>query len=672
MINKNYPTHLQNGKVPENNLNSMRTFLKQISLTSLLVVIVFVQLSAEVRLPALVSDGMVLQRAQKVKIWGWAAPDEKVTVKFLQKKYSVNTANDGKWQIVLPALKAGGPFDMEIKGSNKIILKNILIGDVWVCSGQSNMTHNFGRHQERYAKEIAESNIPEIRQFYVPAKPVLTGPIEDIPELKWTEANPESILDFTVIGYFFAKMLYHKYNVPMGIINSCVGGTQIETWTSEEGLSGFPELLKMLVENKNTAYINRINSEAWDDRKADGKSKVTDIGLTGDLKWYNPTYVPINWKPINIPGFWEDQGIKNLDGVVWYRREIDIPESMTGVEATVKLGRIVNADELYINGKLVGNTTYEYPQRIYKIAEDVLMPGKNLFVIRVTNQLGKGGFVPDKPYFLLASGDTVDLKGDWQYKVGDVFSHDKIYKQGISAQNQPAALYNGMIAPFTNYAVRGFLWYQGESNADNPQLYKELLPNLIRDWRSKWQLGNLPFLIAQLPNFMDVDYLPAESNWALIREVQLETALNTPNTSIGVNIDLGEWNDIHPGNKKPVGERLALAAMRISYGENETVTSGPIFKSYRIDGNKIIISFDQVGSGLTSVNGEELAHFAIAGENKKFVWGKVVIKNNEVIVWSDGIPNPKYLRYAWADNPDFANLFNKEGLPASPFRIDIK
>ena len=650
----------------------MKTILKQIALSSLLVIIVFVQLSAEVRLPALVSDGMVLQREQKVKIWGWAAPGEKVTVKFLQKKYSANTATDGKWQIVLNPMKAGGPFDMEITGSNKIIIKNILFGDVWVCSGQSNMTHNFGRHQERYAKEIAESNIPEIRQFYVPAKPVLTGPIEDIPGLKWTEANPESILDFTVIGYFFAKRLYDKYNVPMGIINSCVGGTQIETWTSEEGFSGFPELLKIVVENKDTAYINRINREAREARQPDGLSNESDKGLTGNLKWYNPAYVPVNWKSINIPGFWEDQGIKNLDGVVWYRREIDVPESMTGVEATVKLGRIVNADELYINGRLAGNSTYEYPQRIYKIAESVLKPGKNLFVIRVTNQFGKGGFVPDKPYFLLASDDTVDLKGEWQYKVGDIFSHDKIYKQGISAQNQPAALYNGMIAPFTNFAVRGFLWYQGESNADNPKLYKELLPNLISDWRSKWQSGDPPFLIAQLPNFMDIDYLPSESNWALIREVQLETALNTPNSGIGVNIDLGEWNDIHPGNKKPVGERLALAAMRISYGEKETVTSGPIYKTYQIDGNKITISFNHVGSGLTSNNGEELAHFAIAGENKKFVWGKAVIKNNEVIVWSDDIPNPKYLRYAWADNPDFANLFNKEGLPASPFRIEIE
>jgi sialate O-acetylesterase len=271
---------------------------------------------------------------------------------------------------------------------------------------------------------------------------------------------------------------------------------------------------------------------------------------------------------------------------------------------------------------------------------------------------------------LLTASDTVDLKGYWHYKVGEVYSHHKKYKQGISAQNEPASLYNGMIAPFTNFGVHGILWYQGESNAGNPDMYRKLLPNLVKDWRNQWQLGDIAFLIAQLPNFMDVDYLPAESNWALIREVQLETALNIPNTAVGINIDLGEWNDIHPGNKKPVGERLALAAMRVSYGEKKLVSSGPIYKSSRIEGDKIIISFDHIGTGLVSGNGEELAHFAIAGDDKKFNWATASISNNEVVVWCESIANPKYVRYAWADNPDFANLYNKEGLPAAPFRTD--
>lgn len=644
-----------------------------------LICLVFVslQVSANISLPAIVGDGMVLQRNETVKVWGWAQPGEKVSVNFLEKKYKTVTGKDGKWMVKLNPMKAGGPYTMVIKGNNQIMLKDILIGDVWVCSGQSNMTHNLGRHAERYAKDIAEANLPEIRQFYVPTKGTVWGPLEDNANLKWVAANPTTVLDFTVIGYFFVKKLYDEYHVPMGIINTCVGGTPIESWMSEEGFKEFPDIFKIVEQNKDTAYINKILRQVRQSENVTGPRKETDKGLTGPVKWSDPAYQPLNWKRINVPGYWEDQGIRDLDGVVWYRRIIDVPKSMTGVEATVKLGRIVNADEFYINGQEVGKTTYEYPQRVYKIKSDVLKPGKNLFVVRVTNTGGKGGFVSDKPYFLLAANDTIDLKGDWYYKVGDVIQHKKTMGgtpmvRPVNPQQSPTGLYNGMIAPYTNYAVKGFLWYQGEANADNPQAYAKLLPALINDWRNHWQLGNLTFLIAQLPNFMDVNYLPEESNWAKMRAVQLETAEKVPNTGIGVNIDLGEWNDIHPGNKKPVGERLALQAMKIAYGDKDILSSGPIRKSARLDGNKIFISFDNVGSGLVSGNGEELSHFAIAGEDGVYQWANAEIKDNEVVVWNDKIEKPVSVRYAWADNPDFANLYNKEGLPASPFQIDIK
>jgi sialate O-acetylesterase len=656
----------------------------QIKLGVILFMFVFmsVHVWAEVKLPAIVGNGMVLQRNEEVKVWGWAEPGEKVSVKFLKKNYSTIAGKDGKWMVKLKPMNAGGPYTMEIKGSNVIVLNDILIGDVWVCSGQSNMTHYLGRHTERYAKEIAEANYPEIRQFYVPEKALLSGPIENVPDLKWVAADPKTVLDFTVIGYFFVKKLYDKYHVPMGIINTCVGGTPIEAWISEEGFKEFPDILKTVKQNQDTAYVNGLIRQTIQSRKGDGSAfgqkKETDKGLTGPIKWYDPAYQPLNWKRINIPGYWEDQGVRDLDGVVWYRREINVPKSMTGIEATVKLGRIVYADELYINGQKVGNTTYEYPQRLYKIKADILKPGKNIFVIRVTNLNGKGGFVPDKPYFLLAAGDTIDLKGDWYYRVGAVFQYRRFIGTGgqmlrpVIAQQSPTGLYNGMIAPYTNYAVKGFLWYQGESNADNPKGYAKLLPAIIKDWRNHWQLDDLTFLIAQLPNYMDVNYSPEESNWAEMREIQLETALNTSYTGIGINIDLGEWNDIHPGNKKPVGERLALQAMKITYGEKNILSSGPLRKSARLEDNKIIISFDNVGSGLISGNGEELAHFAIAGEDGKYEWANAEIRNNEVVVWSDAIKNPKSVRYAWADNPDFANLYNKEGLPASPFQIRVE
>jgi sialate O-acetylesterase len=626
-------------------------------------------LSGQVKLPNLLRDNMVIQRDAKLKIWGWANPGEQVNLKFRGKSYKTKTGPDGKWFVWLPPMNAGGPHTMEITASNKIEIKNILIGDVWICAGQSNMVHYLELHKERYAEEIAQANYPEIRQFLVPTRTNMEGQEEDLPVAYWKSANPDDVKRFSVVAYFFAKKLYDKYQIPIGLINASVGGTPIEAWISEEGLKEFPGMLSTIEKNKDTAYVNSINRAAWAEMRERNRKKEEDRGLTGSKTWFDITYIPKNWHNINIPGYWEDQGIKDLDGVVWYRKEIDIPASMTGVPAKIALGRIVDADYLYLNGVQVGNTTYQYPQRRYTVPAGVLKPGRNLFVIRVINNFGKGGFVPDKPYYLSAVEQIIDLKGYWQYKVGDVFSNERNLNRGISAQNQPTALFNAMIAPIINYSIKGILWYQGESNESRPEEYKRLLPAFITDWRNQWDQGDIPFLYVQLPNYMDVNYSPSESNWALIREAQLE-ALNMPNTGMAVTIDLGEWNDIHPGNKKPVGDRLALAAQKVAYGKQDIVYSGPIFKSSRIEDNKIILTFDNVGSGLISGNSEELNHFAIAGPDKKFRWSKAIIENNEVVVWNDDIPDPVYVRYAWADNPDFANLYNKEGLPASPFRTD--
>ncbi|WP_309026152.1 sialate O-acetylesterase [Pelagicoccus enzymogenes] len=653
------------------NLTDQSMPLRTLTLISLLAVSLCPSLPADVTLPSIVSDGMILQRDSDLTVWGWADPDEKVSVHFLGKSLSTTADAAGNWQVSLPPSPAGGPHQMRIAGKNEITLRNILMGDVWLCSGQSNMTHAFDRWQEEYAAEIAASKNAQIRQFRVPTNPILTGPQKDFPGLSWQEADPQSLLEFTVVGYFHAKKLFDKYKVPQGIIMSCVGGTRIEAWTSEAGFKNFPDILDTIERNKDTEYVNRINAEAKADRESDTPPPSEDRGLASAPKWYDPAHQPLNWKSINIPGYWEDQGLRNLDGVVWYRREIEIPAALAGQEIKVKLGRIRNADELYVNGQKVGNTTYEYPQRRYTIPTDLTKPGKNLFVIRVTNYAGSGGFIHDKPYQLEVAGQTIDLKGTWHYKVGEVYRPTRSYKQGISAQSQPSALYNGMIAPFTRYGLHGMLWYQGESNAGNPVSYREFLPNLIADWRQQWNAPNATFLIAQLPNFMDIDFLPpSHSNWAEMREVQLQTALETPNTGLGIAIDLGEWNDIHPGNKKQVGERLALQAMQHAYGETDLVTSGPLFRSQEIVDDTIVLHFDHTGSGLVSSNGEQLAHFAIAGEDKKFVWGDAVIKGDTVVVSSDEVPAPRYVRYAWADNPDFANLGNAEGLPASPFRTD--
>ncbi len=635
------------------------------NLLSLILLAVMVPARSQVVLPSLVRDSMILQRDTKINIWGWASKGEKIIVRFNNKTFRTKTPADGKWLISLPAMKAGGPYTMEISGKNKIKLKDILIGDVWVCAGQSNMVHQMELHSILYAEDIARANNPEIRHFFIPTVSNLQGPSKDLPTGYWKSATKEDIKRFSVVAYFFALSIYQKYQVPIGLINASVGGTPIEAWTSEEGLKDFQNIVNTIQKNKDTSYVNE--QYRMTAARIANAPKSRDLGMTGKIKWYDPAYEPRGWRTINIPGYWEDQGVKDLNGVVWYRREIEVPPSMEGKAARVFLGRIIDADILYVNGQQVGQTTYQYPQRRYNVPAGLLKAGKNLFVVRVTNQAGKGGFVSDKPYYLFTGSDTIDLKGYWQYKVGEVFVPGGSWT-GFTVQYQPTALYNAMIAPMIDYTIKGFLWYQGEANTTRAEEYAKLQPALIQDWRKKWRQGELPFFYVQLPNFMDANYLPSESQWAMLRESQLKS-LSVPNTAMAVAIDLGEWNDIHPDNKKDVGLRLALAARKLVYGE-DIVYSGPLYKSYSIEGNKIILSFDHTGSGLVTNDGEELAEFAIAGADKKFVWAKAKIENDQVIVWHEDIKDPKYVRYAWADNPVNPNLYNRDGLPASPFRTD--
>ncbi len=656
----------------------MKKPINQLLITSLLLLILPVFVRANVKLPVLVSDGMVLQRDTKVIIWGWASPGEKVQVKFNKKTISAVTDSQGNWKVSLPPMKAGGPYTMEVKGNNTITINDIFIGDVWFCSGQSNMVLNMERVKEKYPEDIAGADFPEIRNFFIPTASDVTSIHKDLSAGKWVPASPENVLSFGAVTFFFARIIYKEYKVPIGIINSSVGGTPVEAWTSEEGLKEFPELISRIEKLKDTAYLNPIlRSAGRRPGTSQGpavNSRSMDKGIDGAIPWYSTTYVPAGWHKFWLPGYWEDQGIKGLDGIVWFRKEINVPVSMTDKPAKLFLGRIVDADNVYVNGILSGSITYQYPPRRYNLPSGLLKPGKNIIVIRVTNNAGKGGFVPEKPYYLVAGNDSIDLRGEWLYKVGQVF-RPASYESGtgsqtISMQNEPTGLYNTMIAPLINYRIKGILWYQGETNTGKPIEYQQLLPALINDWRNKWQQGNIPFLYVQLPNFMEVQYLPSESQWAELRFSQLKS-LSVPNTAMTVTIDVGEWNDIHPLEKKVIGERLALAAGKLAYGNEKIVYSGPIFRSAVQDGDRIKIEFDHIGSGLVLKGGGDLNHFVIAGADRKFVWAEAKIENNHVIVWSDEIKDPVYVRYAWADNPEGANLYNIEGLPASPFEAII-
>lgn len=622
---------------------------------------------AEVRLPKLVSDGVVLQRDTPLKIWGWASSQEKVKIVFLGKNYSTTANDKGEWSVNLPKLKAGGPFEMTIEAANKIILKDILVGDVWICSGQSNMQTPVSRVQDLYKDDIANCENNFIRQYTVPMKYDFSNKLDDISGGKWESTNPKSILNFSAAAYFFSKNLYEKYHVPIGTIVSAVGGTPIEAWISADVLKDFPSQVEMLKKVQAPNYVENImNSEKQRDAEWYLTLNNNDLGYKESVNWKDENYDASSWKKMNLPCFWSETELGRVNGVVWFRKEIEVSKLFLDKTVRLDLGRIVDSDSAYVNGKFVGNITYQYPPRVYSIPAGVLKEGKNVIVVRVVNNAGRGGFIKDKPYQLSVDKEVIDLKGEWQYRLG---ATAKPLPPTTFFQYYPTGLYNGMIAPLANYSIKGFLWYQGESNTSRAKEYQKLFPALINDWRALWNNQKIPFVYAQLPNFMEPKEQPSESQWAELREAQMKT-LSVASTAMAVTIDLGEWNDIHPLRKKDVGDRLATAAKNAAYGEKKTVPSGPIFKSAKIEKNKVIITFDNIGKGLISKDGKELKYFAIAGADKKFVWANAEIQKNKIVVYSDNVNEPLYVRYAWADNPAGINFYNKEGLPASPFRTD--
>ena len=621
---------------------------------------------ATVRLPKLISDGMVLQRDAKVRVWGWSSPAEKVTVNVAGNQYKCVANKAGEWSVQLRPQKAGGPFSIEIEGQNNAIkINNVLFGDVWLCSGQSNMELPMRRVKPLYESEIQNANNSNIRYFAVPQKYNLKYPENDYSSGSWQEVNTATILSFSAVPYFFGIELYKKYGVPIGLINASLGGSPIQSWMSEEALAAFPHYL-------NDAIKYRDDNLIKDTEDAENK-KVNDWYTEADRKdvgqaagWKLLAFDDSDWSTMHIPGFWSETSVGNTNGVVWFRRQFDITKEDAGKAAFLNLGRIVDADSVFINGKFVGNVTYQYPPRWYNVPENLLVEGKNTIAVRIVSNSGKGGFVPDKPYELKIANTLIDLKGIWRMKLGCSMPPTP----GTTFFRwKPTGLYNAMIAPLLQYNKKGVIWYQGESNTSQPYEYAKLLPTMITSWRKSFDQKKLPFIYAQLPNFMETNAEPTESDWAVFRDMQTKT-LSVPATAMTVNIDLGDWNDIHPMNKKDVAKRLVLAARRIAYNDRKVVCSAPLYKSMKIKGNKVEISFSGTERELIVKNGNELKCFAIAGADKKFVWAKAQIKGAKVIVWNDEVYKPVAVRYAWADNPEGANLADTEANLVSPFRTD--
>ncbi len=613
---------------------------------------------AEVKLPRIIGDNMVLQRQQPLSIWGWASPGETVRVAFNGQQVETKASRKGAWRVSLKAMEHGGPYDMTIKGKNTIVLRNILIGDVWLGSGQSNMEWPLELTQDAQ-NEIAASDFPNIRLFTV-QKDMSFKVKDDLKSGEWQVCGPQTSRYFSAVAYYFGKKLHLDLNVPIGLINSSWGGTRVEPWISWDVMSREPEFKNLKLESlEKDAAKNEKNLARY------AEAMKSDRGLKE--RWFDPASGVTGWKRINLPQEWSHTEIGNTDGIVWFRRTVTLGADAAG-EATLSLGPIDDIDFTYVNGVQVGSMDAYNKDRSYVVKAGLLKPGENHIVVKVVDNQGGGGLYgkPEQLY-LETSGRRILLAGEWEWKSSVLTSDFNIQNGGPNAY--PSHLYNAMIAPMISYPIRGVIWYQGESNAGESHRYQTLFPMLIRNWREKWGY-EFPFFWAQLANFMKPAEEPTESGWAELREAQRLT-LSVPKTGQAVLLDIGAADDIHPRNKKDVGVRLALNALATEYGK-DVVYSGPLYKSMKVSNGRAVVSFDHVGSGLVAKGNRYgyLSGFTIAGRDGKFYWAKAFVQGNEVVVFHESVPEPVAVRYAWSDNPDDANLYNKEGLPASSFKTD--
>lgn len=512
---------------------------------------------AKIVLPNLISDGMVLQRGTPVKIWGKADSGEKIQLTFLKKKYQAVADSLGNWQIALPALKPGGPFSMSI---NDITLQNILIGDVFLCSGQSNMELMVSRVMDKYADEVNQYENPSIRYLKVPYAYDFNTPLSDIKPMAWKPLTKDNVMGYSALCYFFAKLLYEKTGVPVGIVNSSWGGTPVEAWISEEGLKDYPIYLNQKSLYSSEELMNEIQrTGARHGRQWQAVLHASDKGLHDTTLWYDENLDDSAWDSVDMfSSQWGSNGWRPINGSHWFRQSVEVPASWEGKDAVLRLGCIVDADSVYVNGHFVGSVSYQYPPRIYKVPASVLKPGKNQITVRLISNGGYPHFVKEKPYKLVCGHEEVNLSTTWKHRVGTVMP--SMPGGSVAFQNMPLGLYNGMIAPLLNYQFKGVVWYQGESNVGKWKEYSSLLVSLMNDWRSKFGNAQLPFYIIELASFMSPDN-PGKFAWGKLQEQQADAVSKVSNATLIKNSDTGEWNDIHPLDKKTAAGRLVEAVL---------------------------------------------------------------------------------------------------------------
>ena len=634
-------------------------------------------LQAKVVLPAFFTDNMVLQQQSKVTFYGTAAKNKTVTVKVGwngKQVYRTLSDADGKWSVEIATPQAGGPYDIRFSDGDRLDLKNVLVGEVWLCSGQSNMempVAGWGKVMN-YEQEIKEANYPSIRLFQV-KKATALSPKEDLESTMggWQACTSAMVPEFSSLAYFYARQLWQNLNVPIGVIDCTWGGTPAEAWTSLQSVSrvmGLEEIGKTFADaNYDDQKIIADYNEAyqsWYERFI-----AADKGFNqGVPVWSRIDCKDTDWKKMTLPALWEKEELPGFDGIVWLRKQIQIPADWANKELTLSLGMIDDEDMIYLNGEKVASGASFNTPRVYTIPAEKVKAGTSVLTIRVFDTGGEGGVYgnADALYMAVKGRQPVALAGEWKYRVGmDLKEVGPAPVPPVGSSSYPTVLYNAMVHPLTSLPIKGVIWYQGEANVGRAVQYESLFQSLIQDWRARFHSPEMPFYFVQLANYLERKHVQPESEWAALREAQSK-ALHLKNTAMVTIIDIGEAGDIHPKNKQEVGRRLALCALNGTYGK-DVVAAAPRYKTYQVRGKQVCLYFDMQKD--TFDKSKSLKGFIVAGPDHRFYEAEAHFEGNSIVVESSEVQQPVAVRYGWADNPE-CTLFGLSGLPVTPFRTD--
>ncbi|HSY17417.1 MAG TPA: sialate O-acetylesterase [Candidatus Acidoferrales bacterium] len=610
-------------------------------------------------------DDMVLQRGKPIRFWGWGRPGEKVGVELVGKTAAAVCGADGRWQAELGAPAPGGPYTVKISGAaQSVSLHEVLVGDVWLCGGQSNMELGLSRVQNG-EEEIKAANHPEIRIFkvpshvaYAPAK-VVTG--------SWKICSPVTAGEnggVSAVAYFFARRIQEETHVPVGLVVDCLGGTPAESWMSPSSLRALKDFDVPLDE------IARLHAKGGPEYGSFLMHWLDEFDAGQSNHWSEADLDDSSWKPVQIPGGFSELGLADVPGICWFRKEFTLPDPLPAGKAVLHLGVVEKMDTAYLNGQWAGASSWVENPRAYPVNDGVLKPGKNMIAVRIFKNRATGGFMSKAEDLNLTLGDQtkIPLGGEWKGALSaDCRPPHSLPLTYENYPTMPAVLFEGMIEPVAPLSIRGVIWYQGEANFQRAHQYRTLLPALIGDWRKVFQQGDFPFYIVGLPRFMGHRSQPGADGWAELREAQALTGHTVKNAGLTVTVDTGEADSIHPKDKQMVGERLALCALANAYGR-KVAWAGPEYVSSTAVPDGLKLRFKNIDGGLV-VKGERLGEFSVAGKDWQWHWADAKIDGDSVIVSSPQVTAPVAARYAWQANPE-ATLYNGAGLPAAPFRTD--